>query len=244
MQSTIHINNKHNFTNTFLNSISRVSENAVIDIREKTISCLCSTGDGTLIQYINYNHQNVVPAKLNVPDIKRLSKLINCISQEEIQLQIDNNSLSYQSTDIRFKYHLLDDGILSPPGVNIEKIKNLSFDTSFNLSFAKLSELIKGSTLAAEVEKLYIYTQDGIVYGELTDKQKPNMDSFCITLADKTSNEQPIKTIPFNFENIRTISSNRCDSLNISINNELGIAKIEIVDDQTNIVYILSALMN
>ena len=82
------------------------------------------------------------------------------------------------------------------------------------------------------------------MYGELTDRQKPNMDSFCITLAEKTNNNHDIRTIPFNFENIRTISSIRCDTLHVSVNNELGIIKINIVDDYTDTTYILSALMN
>lgn len=239
------IKNTQSLTTNFLNTIGRVSDDCIIEVQDSKIKCLCSTSDATLIQYTRCDIESEHGHILNVPDVKRLTKLISCIPLNTCELDVSDNSLSYNSSDIRFKYHLLDDGILSVPGISVEKIKQLKFDVAFELPYYKLTELIKGSTLANDVEKIYIYTDDnGHVYGELTDRQKPNMDSFCVQISDKLSVGGLIKPTPFNFENLRIISGTRCDRLIIQLNTELNVARVDIKDEHVNITYIVSALMS
>jgi len=237
------IANRDGFVNTFLGTISRVAEDSVVNITETELTCLCSTSDGTLVQLASIQNKNNFEQTLNVPDIKRLHKIIGCIDQQDnINLSVDINSISYKSPSTRFKFYLLDDGILSTPAISVEKINNITFDTSFSVDHDKLTDLIKGSTYANESEKLYIYTdENNHVYGELTDKEKPNMDSFSIKLCDDAAT--PIQPIAFNFENIRIVSSTRVDKVKFNINTQLSVAKVDLEQNNCHISYIISGLI-
>jgi len=240
--NNLSINNRDQFIDSFLGSITRVAEDCIINVASDNINCLCSTSDGTLVQYTEFNHTNSFTQCLNIPDVKRLHKIMSCTSGDSFDLTVDTNSISYKSSDTRFKFYLLDDDILQPPAISIDKINSLEFDTVFNIDHSKLTDLIKGSTFANESEKMYIYTdENGHVYGELTDKEKPNMDSFCVKLTDEKS--KTITPLALNFENIRIVSSTRCNSLKISVNTTLSVLKVDINHDTCNISYIISALI-
>lgn len=237
------ISNRDGFVNTFLGTISRVAEDSIVNIDETGLSCLCSTSDGTLVQLAQMQNKNDFSQTLNVPDIKRLHKIIGCIDQQDnVSLNIDTNSISYNSPSTRFKFFLLDDGILTSPAISVDKINKLSFDTVFDVDHDRLMDLIKGSTYANESEKIYIYTDEhNNVYGELTDKEKPNMDSFCIKLCDNVSTSIP--PIAFNFENIRIVSGTRVNKIKFNINTQLSVAKVDLEQNNCYISYIISGLI-
>jgi hypothetical protein len=242
MSNTLTINDYSGFVNGFLNSISKVSEDCIINVDSDKISCLTSTSDGTLVQYVELKNDSTFEQTLNVPDVKRLHKIVGCLPVGDIALGIDTNSISYKSSETRFKFYLLDDGILASPAISLDKIKQLQYDVNFRIDHVKLTELIKGSTFANETEKLYLYTdENNSLYGELTDKEKPNMDSFCIKLADNL--EKPISPIAFNFESFRIISTTRTNQIDFNINTELSVARVNLQHDQCNISYIASALL-
>tara|TARA_B110000495_G_scaffold73649_1_gene63030 strand:+ start:7352 stop:8089 length:738 start_codon:yes stop_codon:yes gene_type:complete len=238
----LNITDRPGFIDSFIGSITRVTEDCILDINSSNISCLCATSDGTLVQYNEFSHENTFDQIINIPDIKRLHKIMSCTSDNILTLNLDNNSISYKSPETRFKFYLLDDGILQPPAISLDKIKTLEYDNIFEIDHSRLTDLIKGSTFTNESEKMYIYTDDlGDVYGELTDKEKPNMDSFCVKLASNVS--KPISPLAFNFENIRIVSSTRCDKLKFSINTTLSIIRVDIAQESCNISYIISALI-
>lgn len=169
-----------------------------MSVTDDKLSSLCSTSDGTLVQYINFKNNNKFNQTLNIPDVKRFHKIVGCVETDQVELSVQDNSVSYSSPTTRFKFYLLDDGILSSPAISVEKINNLEYDTEFTIEHSRLLELIKGSTFANETEKLYIYTdENNHVYGELTDREKPNMDSFCIR-TDRTKRCE-YKAISFQF---------------------------------------------
>lgn len=242
MSNKLTITNNTSFTNNFLNTIGKVVEDCIINITPTQLNSLGSTSDGTLIQYVVYKNDNGFEKILNVPDIKRLHKVINCINSESFDIDVQENCISYTSPETRFKFYLLDDGILTPPPISIEKIKNLTYDAEFVLPHSKLLELVKGSTFSNETEKLYIYTSDGYIYGELTDREKPNMDSFCIRLTDELQTES-FQPLAFNFENIRIISSTRCEQVKFRINTQMSVIRVDITLDNCYITYIISALI-
>jgi hypothetical protein len=244
MSSTLSIHKGPDFVSNFLGTIGKVAEDSIIDVTNDNINSLCSTSDGTLIQYITYNNKNTFNQTLNVPDIKRFHKIVGCVQSDQIELQVDDNCINYKSPGTRFKYHLLDDGILSTPAISVSKIEKLTYDNQFTIAHSKLTELIKGSTFANESEKLYLYTSsDGNLYGELTDKEKPNMDSFCIKMSEESKPTAPVKPIAFNFENIRIISSTRCTQLNFKLNTQMSVARVDISSENCKISYIISALI-
>jgi len=83
-----------------------------------------------------------------------------------------------------------------------------------------MSSLIKASTFTVDTDKLYVYTRDGKVYCELTDKQKHNIDSFSSILSDGFDGDDITTSIPVNFEVFRLMSSLRFETCDISIDPE------------------------
>ena len=239
------IRDKNELVNKFLNVIGRVTEDSIITISDGKLTSLNNTSDGTLIQYTTYNYGvdniNIV---LNVPDIQRLTKVVSCIEDNEIDLVIGTNNISYTSNTVRFKYYLLEDGILSTPPISVDKIKDIKYDMSFGLPFSSLTNLLKGNTFASETDKLYLYTDEtGTVYGELTDRARHNVDSFTLKLSEGDGKGSIPNPIPINFENIRIISGTKCDFINVHINTQLSVVTFDLSIGDNKILYVVSALV-
>jgi hypothetical protein len=241
----IKIQNKNDFVNNFLSPISKLTENTVIKIRNENITSLCSSSDGTLIVNCIVDQQNEVPETLylNVPDINRLIKVMSCIDQDDIDLKFNNNNIEYKSSNVGFKFHLLEDGIIDPPAVDIEKIKKIDFNFTFNMPPGVINQLVKGSTFTTDTNKIYFSTEQGKVLASLTDKQRHNVDCFTQTISDQYTGD-PLKTdLALSFETIRIISSIRFDNLKVSVNPELNVFLFTIKTKTTTIMVVSSGFV-
>jgi hypothetical protein len=242
---TVTIPNKTEFVATFLNPLSRVNEACVIKITKTGASCLTNAPDGTLILHCTYpldiDTQNDVI--LNVPDIGRLIKILNCIEDEAISLDVTSNCINYKSTNIRFKYHLLEDDIISSPAINIDKLKAIEYNTAFKLQQESLINLIKSSAFASDTNKIYFYTKDDNVYGELTDHDRHNCDSVTQCISQKFTGDRISTPIPVPFDTIRIIANNRSESLNVLVNLALSVLIFDVNINNIKNKYVVTGLV-
>jgi hypothetical protein len=242
---TVTISNKDCFLDSFLGFISKVSENAVLTVADKNISSLLSTSDSTVIVHSLYSDDKIKGSHtLNIPDLKKLHRLFSCIGSKDFEITINTNNISYSSDDIRFKYHLFDDGIISTPKLNIDKLNDLKFDGSFSISQPILINLIKASSINIDSSKLYLTFKNNSVFGELTDKSKPNIDSFDLKLTEDYVGSPVINSMPLNFEIFRIISSIRAKTFNVKIHSKMSIVLLEISDNFATHKIVISALAN
>ena len=109
-------------------------------------------------------------------------------------------------------------------------------DTSF-------LNLIKSSSFASETDKIYFYTKDGLVYGELTDRQKHNSDSVTRSLAPKFTGAGINEPIPVPFDMIRIIAGNRADKIKVLVNTDLSILTFEVNIGDIKNVYVVTGLV-
>ena len=153
---------KTKLSSKFLKPISFVSDRCIFNIENNQICTLThseNNGD-TVILYGKLN----IPVKadklikLNIPDVKRLNRVIDCIGEKDVELDIDSNSINYNSSSVRFKYHLLEDGIIQSPIINLKKIKQLTFDSEFVMEQTKIIEILKASSIVPDSNKMYFYT--------------------------------------------------------------------------------------
>jgi len=218
----VKIQNKHDFVSKFLSPISKINENAVIKIHGDKITSLITTNDETLILYVVYYSNNDLSEvkDLNIPDVNRLIKVLNCIDGDTMDMTLDSNKLIYTSDNINFKYHLLEDGIITTPSISFDKIKKLNFSTSFKIRSVDIINIIKGSTFTVDTDKIYLYTKDSKVHCELTDRQKHNIDSFSQTISNEYKGSSIVDPIPLNFEIMRLISGLRFDECTVSLDPE------------------------
>ena len=225
----------------YLEAISKINESTILNASQDhgLISSLVSSADNTLILYselssirVNYN------GSINIPDIKKLTRVVDSIDTKEIKLLINSNNIEYKGKSLKFKYHLYEDGFLTKPSINIDKIKNFNYDIKFTLKKDTINSIIKGSTFASETNKLYLYTEEGHLKGELTDRARHNTDVFAIDLDEVDFSLSPL---PLNFDNIKLLSFINED-INFGINTEYGVTVIDIINNDIKLKYILTSL--
>lgn len=238
------IKDKDLFVRYFLQPIGKVSDSCCIIYDEKNLSCVVSSPDNSIILNIKYtldasseNHSTV----LNIPDIKKLIRAFDVIDEESIILKVDKNNLNYKNNNISFKYHLLENGVINRPKINIEKINNIKFDTTFTLTEKAFNDIIKASTFCVDSNKIYFFVQEGKVFGELTDRSRPNVDSFAIDVAPEYEGKD-MNLLCLNLEVVRILSTNKVKQINCRVNSDLGVVLFDYGNNIFTTQYIVSSL--
>tara|TARA_Y100000310_G_scaffold197205_1_gene197291 strand:- start:1264 stop:1995 length:732 start_codon:yes stop_codon:yes gene_type:complete len=241
---TLTVTNKSNFLSYFLNPVSRLSNSCIVNIGNEDISTIIAAADNTSILYARYKtNLGESGNKINLPDLSRLNKILQCIEADKFKLELDRNCIRYKDLNIQFKYHLLEDDILTSPPISTDKIAGLTFNTNFKVPYSSILNLIKTSTFALNLNKLYFFTKDGNVYAEINDKQSHNVDSVCIKLCEGYSGEDIKDPLPLSFETIRTIVGAKCEYITINVNSQLNVMTFDINNSESNLTYIVSGLI-
>lgn len=238
------IPNKKDFISNVLNPVSNLNDKTIIKIDKNKISSITASNDATLVLYSETEINIDAERSINIPDIKKLVRVLECVDTEHLDLEVSSNNIKYAGDNFKFTYHLLEDGIIKIPSINVKKINELKFDTTFKVTENMLSSLFKGSSFTTETNKLYIYVENNKVYGELGDKTRHNSDNFQCVLANEFTGTALTKTIPVNFETFRLINFNKCSDIEFAINVGFGVIKIVLNKDKTKLTYIVSALIN
>ena len=222
-----------------LDAISKINDSGVIlDLQEDKITSLVSSIDSTLILCSEYKTDIGYSSTINIPDVKKLRNVLDTIEDTDIALDINSNNLEYKGDSVKFKYHLFEEGFITRPNINLEKINSFKFDVEFKLNKNTLQRLFKGSTFASETNKIYFYTEGDNLMAELTDRARHNTDNFTLSLG-KTNIE--LKPIPVNLDNIRLLSIIN-EEFNVKVNTEYGVVVFDIEDKDIKLKYIISAL--
>jgi len=244
----IKIENLKSFTNGFLSSISRLSDSCVLAFEKNTASCISSNNDNTVIYYSNVDQKNNFISdnlvKLNIPDVKKIIKIFTCIEENNCEFNLENNNISFKSNYFKFKYHLLEDGIIIVPKININKIFSLNFTTTFKIEKNDLQNILKASTIALDISKLYLYSEEAGIFCDFTDNSRHNVDSIAIKVSNSFEGEKISQPVAVNFEIIRLISASKSSSLNIKYNNSLGVFLFDLEESGHTGKYVVSALVN
>jgi len=240
------IKNGKEFVDNFIGGLSRISDTGIIKLSNKKFTCLTATGDNTIVINSEYSDDSIstdANLTLNIPDFKKLHKLLS-ILPEEFTIQINTNNISYSSSDTRFKYHLYDEGIISAPAINIAKISSIPFSCAFQTTIENIKGLMKSSFLLPDITKVYFNFIDGKVYGEITDKSRHNVDSFTKLLSNSYGGDNITTSVPINIEILRLLSSSSVNNFNVEYSKEYSILLFEV--SQTNLLtkYIVSGLIN
>ena len=127
----INIKDKSQFIASYLRPISALTDAVIIKSKDNKLECITNNEQG-LILYAAHNLEIQNDLLLNIPNIKKLEKILSFIESEELDLEYKENSLSYKDKKMRFKYHFLDDNIIQAPKLSVDKILNLP-DYSFPL---------------------------------------------------------------------------------------------------------------
>tara|TARA_R110001583_G_scaffold4721_2_gene26976 strand:+ start:2051 stop:2773 length:723 start_codon:yes stop_codon:yes gene_type:complete len=238
MENLLKLTNKSEFLK-FLDAISKINDQGVIlDIKDRKVSALVSSLDSTLILHTELTGINELEDNLNIPDVKKLKHVLDAIEKEDIDLIVNQNNLQYNSSDIKFKYHLYEEGFITRPNINLNKINKFVYDVEFKLDKNLIQRIFKGCGFAHETNKIYFYTENNKLMAELTDRARHNTDNFTLSVCDVDFTLDPI---PLNLDNIRLLSMIN-DEFNVRVNTEYGVVVFDIQNDYIKLKYIISAL--
>lgn len=237
--------NKESFVQKFLLPISKLADNVSITIDDNEVFTTCASQDGSVVLLASYKTDTAVKGipRINLPDVKKFVRLLDCVEESNIALTIDDNHLKYTTPAFKFNYYLLEDSYMQRCPVNPEKIKKLKYDTAFILPNSKFNEVLKGSSIATDSDKLYFYTKDSKVYCELNDLERQNINNITYLVTDKYVGEDIKNTLPLNLENIRLLAGTKCNEFTVKVNNELKVTLFQIEEKDIDIKFIISALV-
>ena len=242
---TLKISNKSRFISNFLSPLNKLGDSCICKVTKDGLTTLISTDCRTVVLYGSYK-QNIEcdgDMNLNIPDVGRLVRILQCIDDENIELDVTESYIKYTSDNIRFTYHLLDDNIITSPKLSVEKIKNITYTTTFDMPYDGLTNLLKSSTFTVNINKIYFDTDDDNVYAEINDKQFSNVDNIRLKICNKYTGCGISTPLPVSLDTIRNLAGVRCDKLKVSINSELNVMTFGINNDDIQILYIISGLM-
>ena len=243
--SYLKVKDKKDFVSNFLVPVSNINDACILSIEDNNITCTLASSDATIVckTSITIDTDLNSGTKLNLPDIKKIIRVLDIIPSTDIELQVNENNLSFNKNGYKFKYHLLDDGIIKQPSLNVEKIKNLDFNTKFAVRESELNTLFKGSTFATETSKVYIYEEDSKIFSELGDRSRHNSDNFVCKLSENYEGNIE-KPLPVNFDSFRLVSFNGSGEVKFSVNTNMGVITCNFKKGETELIYIISALIN
>jgi len=221
--------NKRSLVENLLVPASKISDNVCLDFTpSKThIKTLVTSSDNSTMLLASIPCELEDPFKCIVPDCKTFLRLFSGIEEENITLVIDSNVVKYASSGLSFKYHLLDDSYYNTKkAISEEKLNGLTFDTTFELTKVKLTDILKFNSIVPDAEKLYFFTNKDKVIAKLGDEQKCNTNEINIDVSESFGGLTIEESIPLNIQNILLLSFNS-DIILVSINHKLKIFKFE-----------------
>jgi hypothetical protein len=232
--------NKSNFL-FLLESLSKINDTAILNIKDGGIYFISNSEDASLILWgrteIDFDEDKV----LNIPSVSKLSSALKmCDGSDDIVLTLNNNNLEYRGKQIKFKYHLYEDGLIAKTKMSLEKIKSISYDIDFNVPKSFIKHLLKTNSAFSDTNKLYIYTKDGELYWNLQDKTSANSDVLSITSG---SVDFELDDFIINLDNLRLLTFTENSDFNFKINTKIGVANINLNFEKVYLNYIISSLV-
>jgi hypothetical protein len=148
--------------------------------------------------------------------------------------------LEYKDKQIKFKYHLHEEGVITRPKLSLEKIRNFEYNIEFELDFDFLSNILQKSSIT-NTKKLYIFTEDGNLVWKVGDETVPNSDTLSIV-----GDEVEFELNPFilKIDNLKLLSKVSKTGNVFKINSKLGVGCIVTKSGDFEMEYIFSSLKN
>ena len=118
------IKNRDNFIKNFLNPVSRLAPNCTLDVDDKLSTVVHNNSNIFLkAEYKLDWDDHSSSCLLCLPDTIKLIKILSCLDEDSIDLKVEENCITYNNNNNRFKYHLFDDSLSLKSPFDFDKIK-------------------------------------------------------------------------------------------------------------------------
>ena len=237
---------KKDFADNFLSVVGKAVDVAAVKLTKQGLYTICNKPDTSIILLAKYNKEFATEEEvtLNIGDVKKLLRVIDCIDEDELSFKIESNHLFYKTPKLQFKYHFLDDSVVPKATLKKDKIENLSNDTFFSINNKKLQEILRASSFTTETNKIYLYGQPDGVYCELGDKEKSNTDSINLKVTESVEGAPFNQSIPFNLDIFRILTGVKFENARVGINLKYKVMSFYVKPtEETEFTFIISGLV-
>jgi hypothetical protein len=225
----------------FIDSLSHLSDSAILHIKDGGISALGTNLDASLFLW------NTMPVDcdseevLNIPSLMKLhSALKMCGNSDTLELILNKNNIEYRGSNIKFKYHLYEDGVIMKSKTSLTKLQSLKYDVEVKFTKQFLSAFLKSAYSFSKIKKLHLYTEDDHLIWSIQDKTIANSDVFSVV---GQSVDFDLDQFIMNLDNVRLLVLPKDVDITLKMNIKLGIGKFELKYDNVNLNYIISTLI-
>jgi len=239
------IPNKSNFIRAFLSPLSKIDNTPDIKVCEDQLTCFVDRSSDVFL-FARYKCK-LVEADIDnfvLPDANKLIKALQCSDGDELGLNIENNYIKYKNKSFKFKYFLFDRSIKKNNDHAFNQLQKLEQDysTKFVITRDDLKRVLKTLPLLTESSKLYMYTENNIVYGDLCDKKLQNTDIFTTVISDKYNGEEVERdSIIVNLELFRMLNALNFELADVYINSKYKIVSIRCDVESATLNYVVSS---
>ena len=233
-----------------LKPLSRVVDDCILTIDANKIESIARVASGGIIAYVSYDVVTDItePVTLNIKDISKLTSVLNCIQGQTIDMTIEGGAhIKYKSDEFKFKFGLVEDGVIPKPQVKKAKLENIEVNTSTPLNTKIFYDILKASSfIKSDDVKLYFYTRDDEeskgLYCDITNKIITNSDSITIKLSDSYDGDDINKELICDIEHVRKMSIQKDSEVYLHFNTDIRFIIFELIDVTGRIRYFLPAL--
>ena len=237
MANSLKVNKKE--LKKFLDSLGKINDSAILDVKKDNIHALSTSEDRSMFLWASLDGDFGFERTLNVQSLQKLSKSLDLISADNIELTVNSNNIEYIGNSIKFKCHLYDDGILPKPKLTLEKIKSFKYDYEFEFTKEFLDSVVKKASIFKEVSKLYLYTEDDKLVWGLMDKAMANTDSI-VMIGDDIDFE--MDEFILNLDNVKLWNIDPMNATKFRIN-KMGVGNVQVESGNTTLNYVVTSLM-
>jgi len=237
---------KKDFADNFLSIVGKAVDIVSLKLNKDGLYAVCNKPDTSIILLAKYNKTFNVDQEitLNIGDVKKLLRVIDCIDEDELVFKIESNHLYYKTSKLQFKYHFLDDSVVPKVTLKKDKIESLTNDTFFNINTKKLQEILKASSFTTDTNKIYLYGQPDGVYCELGDKEKANTDNISLKVAESVEGQPFNQVIPFNLDIFRILTGVKFETARVGINLKYKVMSFYVKPtEETDFTFVISGLV-
>jgi hypothetical protein len=232
-----------------LKPLNRIVEDCILNISENKISSISTIDSGGIIIFVSRTIPASVsePVDLNIKNINKLVSVLNCVTDKNVDMIIESNHIKYDSAGFKFKFHLTEDGVITKPKIKREKLENISYNTSANISINEFYSILKSSSfLNGDSVRLYFYTksasEDRGVYCDITNKNIANSDSITVKISDDFDGDPITGDLICDVEHIRKLAVTKNSTLRMAFDSKVGYTIFDIIEENGTIRYVMPTL--
>ena len=173
-----------------------------------------------------------------IGDVNRLVNIINSGNDDEatIRLKVIDNYLLYETSSLKFKYHLKDSSFCDKTPLSKARMDSLEFDVNFDFSIEDLTSILQANSFVPTTNKFYFYMKDKKIHVDITDYETPNMDYYTLVF-DRGVSTQFEKPFGINMSSVRHLAGSQMKNYKgyMRLNTKIGYFCYNIIGKDFNI---------